>query len=246
MQLLADVGNYFLLMRQVFKKPEKKHIYYRQVLFEMEQLGINSLVIVIIISVFMGAVVTLQTANNVDNPLIPLYTIGYATRQSVVLEFSPTIISLILAGKIGSRIASEIGTMRVTEQIDALEIMGINPASYLIMPKIVASMIMNPILITLSMFLAISGGWLAGTLTGLVPSFEFIYGVQAFFHPFDIWYAIVKTGVFAFIIASVSGYCGYITKGGALEVGEASTKGVVNSSIAIIFFNLILTKLLLT
>ncbi|MCK9616578.1 MAG: ABC transporter permease [Lentimicrobiaceae bacterium] len=233
-------------MRQVFQKPEKKRIYYKQLLVEIDHLGIDSVWIVAIISVFMGAVLTLQTAFNIDNPMIPLYTIGYATRQSVILEFSPTIVSLLLAGKVGSRIASEIGTMRVTEQIDALEIMGINPASFLIMPKIAASMFINPILIMLSMVLAITGGWAAGALSGMVSTYEFVYGVQAFFHSYDIIYALIKTVVFAFLIASISGYCGFITRGGALEVGDASTKGVVRSSIMIIIFNLILTKLLLT
>lgn len=246
MRFFSDVGNYFLLMRQVFKKPEKKRIYYKQLLVEIDHLGIDSVWIVAIISVFMGAVLTLQTAFNIDNPMIPLYTIGYATRQSVILEFSPTIVSLLLAGKVGSRIASEIGTMRVTEQIDALEIIGINPASFLIMPKIAASMFINPILIMLSMVLAITGGWAAGALSGMVSTYEFVYGVQAFFHPYDIVYALIKTAVFAFLIASISGYCGFITRGGALEVGDASTKGVVRSSIMIIIFNLILTKLLLT
>ncbi len=232
-------------MRVVFSRPEKKSIYYRQVLVEMDNLGIDSLGIVAIISVFMGAVVAIQMAFNVDSPLIPLYTIGFATRQSVILEFSPTIVSLILAGKIGSRIASEIGTMRVTEQIDALEIMGVNSATYLILPKIVAAMIINPILIVISIFLAIFGGWLACVLTGLVASQEFIYGIRAFFQAYDIIYALIKTVVFAFIITSVSGYHGYNTKGGALAVGTSSTKAVVDSSIAIIVFNLVLTQILL-
>jgi phospholipid/cholesterol/gamma-HCH transport system permease protein len=212
---------------------------------EMENLGLDSVGIVAIISVFMGAVLAIQMAFNIDTPLIPSYTIGYVTRQSVELEFAPTIISLILAGKVGSRIASEIGTMRVTEQIDALEIMGINPATFLILPKIVASMFINPFLIAMSMILAVSGGWLAGIFTGLFPSAEYIYGIQSFFHLYDIFYAIVKTIVFAFLISSISAYCGFYTKGGALEVGEASTNGVVYSSIAIIFMNLILTQLLL-
>lgn len=242
---LMHVGRYILLLRQVFKRPEKQSIYFRQIIIEIDNLGLDSLVIVAFVSVFMGMVLCIQMAFNVDTPFIPLYTIGFATRQSVVLEFSPTIISLILAGKIGSRISSEIGTMRVTEQIDALEIIGINPATYLIFPKIVASVFINPILIMLSMILAIMGGWLAGTLTGLVPSGEYIYGIKAFFEPYDIFYALIKAVVFAFLIVSISGYHGFYTKGGALEVGASSTKGVVHSSMAIIVFNLILTKLLL-
>lgn len=245
MNILFDTGSYLLLMRRVFTKPDKKKIYRNQVLLEMDHLGLDSLGIVAIISVFIGAVITIQTAFGIDNPMVPLYTVGYATRQSIILEFSPTIVSLILAGKVGSRIASEIGTMRVTEQIDALEIMGINSASFLIMPKIAASVIINPILIIFSMFLGIFGGWVSGVLTGLVTSNDLIYGFQYEFHPYDVFYALVKTIVFAFLIASISGYHGYNTKGGALEVGQASTRAVVQSSIAIIFFNLILTQLLL-
>lgn len=245
MKFLFHFGRYLSLLRQAFQRPEKQSIYFRQIMVEMEKLGLASVGIVAIISVFMGAVLAIQMAFNIDTPLIPSYTIGFVTRQSVELEFAPTIISLILAGKVGSRIASEIGTMRVTEQIDALEIMGINPATYLILPKIIASMLINPFLIAMSMILAVSGGWLAGIFTGLFPSAEYIYGIQSFFHMYDLFYAIVKTVVFAFIIASVSAYNGYYTKGGALEVGEASTNGVVYSSIAIIFMNLILTQLLL-
>lgn len=245
MKFLFHAGRYLSLLRQAFQKPEKQSIYTRQILVEMENLGLASVGIVAIISIFMGAVVAIQMAFNIDTPLIPSYTIGFVTRQSVVLEFSPTIISLILAGKVGSRIASELGTMRVTEQIDALEIMGINPATYLILPKIVASMIINPFLIAMSMLLSVGGGWLAGIFTGLFPSAEYIYGIQSFFQMYDIYYAFIKTVVFAFLIASVSAYNGFYTKGGALEVGEASTNGVVHSSIAIIFSNLILTQLLL-
>ncbi len=245
MKYLFHFGRYLSMLRQAFQRPEKQSIYFRQVLVEMESLGLASVGIVAIISVFMGAVLAIQMAFNIDTPLIPSYTIGFVTRQSVELEFSPTIISLILAGKVGSRIASELGTMRVTEQIDALEIMGINPATFLILPKIIASMIINPFLIMMSMLLAVVGGWVAGISTGLFPSAEYIYGIQSFFHMYDIFYAITKTVVFAFIIASVSAYNGYYTKGGALEVGEASTNGVVYSSIAIIFMNLILTQILL-
>lgn len=242
---LFHIGRYILLMRQVFKKPEKQSIYFRQIMVEIENLGLDSVGIVAFISTFMGAVLCIQMAFNIDTPLIPLYTIGFVTRQSVVLEFSPTIISLILAGKVGSRVASELGTMRVTEQIDAIEIIGINPATYLIFPKVIAAVLINPILIMMSMILAVFGGWLAGVLTGLVSSSVYVYGIKAFFESYDIFYAMVKTVVFAFLIVSISGYHGFYTKGGALEVGASSTKGVVHSSIAIIVFNLILTKLLL-
>jgi phospholipid/cholesterol/gamma-HCH transport system permease protein len=232
-------------MRQVFKRPEKQSIYIKQIMVEIDNLGLDSVGIVAFISTFMGAVLCIQMAFNIDTPLVPLYTIGFVTRQSVVLEFSPTIISLILAGKVGSRVASELGTMRVTEQIDAIEIIGINPATYLIFPKVVAAVLVNPILILMSMMMAIFGGWLAGVTTGLVASSTYIYGIKAFFDSYDIVYAMIKTVVFAFLIVSISGYHGFYTKGGALEVGASSTKGVVHSSIAIIVFNLILTQLLL-
>lgn len=229
----------------VLRRPQNATIYRQKIIVEMNSLGLESLGIVAIISVFMGAVVTIQTAFNTDHPLLPIYAVGFATRQSIILEFSPTIISLILAGKVGSRIASEIGTMRVTEQIDALEVMGINSAGYLILPKIIASMIVNPMLIIISMFLGIFGGWLATYFTNVLPVSHFTYGILFEFSQYDVVYAIIKTIVFAFLIASISGFFGYNTKGGALEVGHSSTKAVVFSSIYIIIFNLILTQLLL-
>jgi len=245
MQILYHLGRYLQLMKVVLQKPEKASIYRKQIVVEMDNLGIDSLGIVAIISVFMGAVVTIQTAFNTDSPFLPIYAVGFATRQSIILEFSPTIVSLILAGKVGSRIASEIGTMRVTEQIDALEIMGINSAGYLILPKIIAAMIMNPILVIISMFLGVWGGWIAAITTNVVPIQHYLYGIQFEFAPFDIAYAMIKTVVFAYTITSISGYYGYNTQGGALEVGRSSTQAVVMSSIYIILFNLILTQLVL-
>lgn len=172
--------------------------------------------------------------------------VGFTTAQSVILEFSPTVISLILAGKVGSRIASEIGTMRVTEQIDALEIMGVNSANYMIFPKVIACLLFNPVLIVLSMWLGILGGWLAMEASGLVTTTDYLNGIRVDFRPFTIFYALIKTVFFAYIIATISGFFGYVTEGGALEVGQASTKAVVSSSILIILFNLILTQILLT
>ena len=246
MDFFFHAGRYFLLMVQVLKRPENPSIYRKQIIVEMDYLGLQSLGIVSIISVFMGAVLTIQTAFNTDHPMLPAYAIGFATRQAIILEFAPTIVSLILAGKVGSRIASEIGTMRVTEQIDALEIMGINSAGYLILPKTIALVFMNPVLIVISMFLGILGGYLVSAITHVMPVGHYIYGVLFEFSPFDIFYALIKTVVFAIIIATVSGYYGYYTRGGALEVGHASTKAVVMSSIYIILFNLILTQLLLS
>ena len=245
MLIIQHLGRYFLLMTQVFKKPEKKSIYLKQIIYEIDKLGVGSIGIVAFLSVFVGAVLTIQMAFNIDSPLVPLYTIGYATRKSIILEFSPTIMSLILAGKVGSQIAGEIGTMRVTEQIDALEIMGINPATYLIFPKIIAAVFFFPLLILMSMVLAMIGGWLSGIGSGLISTYDYVYGLQAFYQFYDITYALIKTVVFAFIITSVSGYFGFYTKGGALEVGESSTRAVVVSSVSIIIFNLLLTNLLL-
>ena len=245
MELLYHLGRYYLLIRQVFQKPEKTSIYLRQVISEIDSLGVSSIGIVAIVSIFMGAVITIQTALGIDSGWVPLYIVGFGTRESVILEFSPTIISLILAGKVGSHIASEIGTMRVTEQIDALEIMGVNSAAYLILPKIVASIFIFPFLVILSMFLGIFGGWFFGIITEVVTSQEFLYGIQFDFKPFNVTYALIKTVVFAFVITSVSSYFGYYTKGGALEVGRSSTKSVVYSSIIILLLNLILTQLLL-
>jgi len=245
MKLVSDLGRYLLLMREVFSKPDRVRVFIRQVFSEFQTLGIESLGIVIIISIFVGAVVALQTAYNIDNPLIPLTMVGFTTRQSIILEFSPTMISLVLAGKVGSRIASEIGTMRVTEQIDALEIMGVNPANFLIQPKVFASVIINPILIVFSICFALFGGWLACVFSDIVTPGDYIIGLQGWFEPYTITYALIKTAVFAFIITTVSGFQGYYTRGGALEVGTASTKAVVYSSILIIIFNLILTQILL-
>jgi len=243
--LFYHIGNYFLLLKRVFSKPQKLSIYYRQILFEIDSLGIGSLGLIAIISVFMGGVITIQSAYNFTSPFIPLYAIGLGTRESIVLEFSPTIISLILAGKVGSNIASEIGTMRITEQIDALEIMGINSAGYLIFPKIAAAVFINPFLVIISMFLGIMGGYVMGVATGACSSYEYIFGIQTLFVPFNVFYSLTKTVVFAFIITSVASYQGYYTKGGALEVGKASTRSVVYNSILILISNLVITQLML-
>jgi len=243
--MLRTLGEYVLLMFETFKRPDKGPVFRRQLLVEIIGLGIDSISIEAFISVFTGAIIAIQTAYNIDSPLIPLKMVGFTTRQMMILEFSPTVISLILAGKVGSRIASEIGSMRVTEQIDALRVMGVNPANFLILPKITASMLFNPVLIVFSMVVGILGGWVACIVTGLVPSVDFIGGLRGWFEPFTVTYAIIKTLVFAFIIASVSGFLGYNLKGGSVEVGKASTRAVVVSSILIILFDLILTQLLL-
>ena len=245
-KFLTQFGRFFLLLKKVFSKPEKPSIYFKQTMHELVYLGLNSIGIIAIISFFMGAVITLQTAYNTENPIYPTYLIGLGCRDSIILEFSSTISALILAGKVGSSIASEIGTMRVTEQIDALEIMGVNSASYLILPKIVATLLFNPILTLLSIIVGIVGGWIAGTFSGVITSEDFVYGIQYAFIPYYITYSMIKTLFFAFIITSVSSFQGYYVEGGSLEVGRASTKAVVYSSVMILLFNVILTQLLLS
>ncbi len=245
LRIISHLGRYSILLFRTFSKPEKFSVYFKQIIKEIDSLGIGSLGLIAIISVFMGGVITIQSAYNFTSPFIPLYAVGLGTRESIVLEFSPTIVSLILAGKVGSNIASEIGTMRISEQIDALEIMGVNSASYLIMPKVIAAMFINPFLIVISMFLGIFGGYMMGVLSGACTSYEYIFGIQSFFVPFNITYALTKTVVFAFIITSVAAYHGYYTEGGALEVGKASTRSVVYNSVIILITNLVITKLML-
>jgi phospholipid/cholesterol/gamma-HCH transport system permease protein len=245
MKFFGLIGKYIIFFGRIFSKPEKNRIYYKQVLSEIDKLGINSIGIVIIISIFMGAVITLQTRYNLQNPLIPMYLIGLTARDTMLLEFSSTIVGLILAGKVGSNIASEIGHMRITEQIDALEIMGVNPISFLVLPKVIATVLFNPILTLLSMVVGIMGGWAAAVVTGALTSTDFIYGVQYWFVPFYVTYSLIKTVVYALIITTVPAFFGYFVSGGALEVGRSSTKGVVTSSVLILLFDVILTQLLL-
>jgi phospholipid/cholesterol/gamma-HCH transport system permease protein len=246
MNFLTQFGRYILLLKKVFSKPEKPSLYFKQTMSEFVNLGLNSIGIIAIISFFMGAVITLQTAYNTENPIYPKYLIGLGCRDSMILEFSSTIAALILAGKVGSNIAAEIGTMRVTEQIDALEIMGVNSASYLILPKLIATLIFNPILTLIAIIVGIFGGGIAGTLAGVITTENFIYGIQYAFIPYYIVYSLIKTIFFAFIITSVSAFQGYYVEGGSLEVGRASTKAVVFSSVLILLFNVILTQLLLS
>ena len=244
-KLLHHLGLYFSMMKKVISKPEKWSVFRKQLVLEMEKVGINSVSLVIILSFFVGAVVSIQTAFNMDSPLLPSYLVGLASRDSLILEFSPTMISLILGGKVGSSIASEIGSMRVSEQIDALEIMGINSASFLILPKIIATIFFFPFLIIMSMGIGMIGAW-AGGLSADVTTADFMYGLKYEFNSFYITYAMIKTIFFAFIISSVSAYFGYHTKGGAIAVGKAGTSAVVTSSILILLFNYILTNLILS
>ena len=244
---LRTVGRYFMLMGRTFSRPERMRMFFRQYLNELEQLGVNSIGIVLLISFFIGAVITIQIKLNIESPWMSRWTVGYVTREIMLLEFSSSIMSLILAGKVGSNIASEIGTMRVTEQIDAMEIMGVNSANFLILPKMVGMMTFIPVLVIFSMFTGILGGIAAShsTGTGMTPA-SFEYGLQFYFNEFYIWYSIIKSVVYAFIISSIAAYFGYNVKGGALEVGKASTNAVVMSSIMILLADVILTNLMLT
>jgi len=243
--ILFNIGKYFQMLWVVFSKPEKLKIFRVRLFDEIQSIGINSIPLVALLSAFMGAVIALQTASNMDSPWLPAYTIGYITRSSTILEFSPTIISLIMAGKIGSNVASEIGTMRVTEQIDALEIMGVNSLSFLVLPKITAAVLFFPFLIIMSIGLSLIGGWASLILADLSSTDTYIFGLRTFFKLSDVWYALIKSVVFAFVIVSVSSFCGYYTKGGALDVGRSSTQAVVSSSIVILICNFILTQMLL-
>lgn len=245
MGLFFHIGQYVLWMGRVFRRPEKWRIFRQRLFAEVQSVGYDSIGLVAIVSIFMGAVLTIQLAYNITSPLIPIYTVGLGVRDSLILEFSPTIISIILAGKVGSSIAGEIGTMRVTDQIDALDIMGVNSTSHLVAPKMIAAIICNPFLVIMSIVLGILGGYLAGVLTGEVSSSDYIIGIQYWFQPFYITYALIKTVVFAVIITTVPAYFGYHTSGGALEVGRASTVSVVYSIVIVLMFNLILTQMLL-
>ena len=245
-KLLESIGRYTMLLGKVFSRPEKFSIYLRRIAYEIEALGFNSISLTAIISTFIGAVMALQMAITLESPFIPKFMIGYATREVMVLEFSSTELALILSGKIGSNIASEIGTMRITEQIDALEIMGVNSASYLILPKIVATVLFFPLLTLFSIFVGVLGGYALSVLTGVVLPGDYIQGLFYYFETEAITYALVKGSVFAFIITSISAYCGYYAKGNSLEVGKASTKAVVISSIVIMICNLVLTQLIRT
>lgn len=242
---IVSFGRYWQFVWRVFSRPERLRVYAKRFVDEVTKLGIDSIPLVIVISIFIGAVITIQMQLNITSPLIPAYSVGLATRDIVLLEFSNSILCLILAGKVGSNIASEIGTMRVTEQIDALEIMGVNSACYLVLPKITAFIFFMPVLVILSIATAMVGGWFVAAFTDIIPVSRYVYGLQALFQEWYVWYGLIKSLFFAYIISSVAAYWGYYVKGGALEVGKASTNAVVSSSILILLFDVILTKLLL-
>ena len=243
---LHQLGEYVLLMKKALSIPTRWSMFFKQLVKEIYKLGVDSIWIVIIISVFIGTVIAIQISLNIGSPLIPKFTIGYTTREIILLEFSSSIMCLILAGKVGSNIASEIGTMRATEQIDAMEMMGVNSANFLIMPKILGLMLFIPVLVIFSMVTGIAGGIFASYTGGGMTPASFEFGLQYYFNSFYVWYSIIKSVVYAFIIASISSYFGYTVKGGSLMVGKASTDSVVMSSVMILLADVILTHIMLT
>lgn len=235
-----------MLMQQVFRRPVRWRMFARELTREIYLQGVGSIWIVMLISFFIGAVITIQLSINIETPLVPKFTLGYTAREIVMLEFSSTIMCMLLAGKCGSSIASEIGTMRVTEQLDAMTIMGVNSANFVILPKVIGLMLFVPCLVIISMFVGILGGYLGAMITPDLPLGEFVKGLQMGFDPYKIVYSIIKAEVYVFMIATLAAYYGYHVSGGALEVGRASTKAVVAGNVSILIWDLILTQLLLT
>lgn len=242
---MKSIGQYMILMGNLFVRREKFGVYWKLTIDECILIGVDSILIVAIVSSFIGAVTCIQTAANLINPLIPIYVVASVTREMSILELAPTFTCVVLAGKVGSSIAGQIGTMKITEQVDALEVMGINSASYLILPKILASIITIPMLVTLAACLSILGGFIAGRLGDIISTRDYIYGIQSDFNEFNVTFALIKAFVFAFLISSISAFQGYYTKGGALEVGQSSTLAVVKSCIGVLVADLLLAQLLL-
>jgi len=242
--LIKTIGRYFIFLGALFTNREEFKTYYKLVMEECVLIGVGSIFLVVLVSTFMGAVTTVQTAYNMVSPLIPKYVISQVVREMTVLELAPTVIAIIYAGKVGSSMASGLGTMRITEQIDALEVMGINSISYLVLPKILASMMMYPLLVILAGVCSLVGGYIVGTLGGYITPNDYIYGIRFVFQDFSVFFALIKSVVFAFLVSSISSYKGFYTRGGALEVGIASTEAVTSSVIAILIADYLLAQLL--
>jgi phospholipid/cholesterol/gamma-HCH transport system permease protein len=242
---MKTFGKFMIFLYSLVVNRERFSVYIKLVIDECVSIGISSVFIVSIVSTFIGAVSAVQTAYNLISPLIPNYVIGQVVRDMTILELAPTVTCIVLSGKVGSNIAGELGTMRITEQIDALEVMGINSISYLVLPKILAALITIPMLVSLAGFLSITGGYLAGTLTGIMTAQEYVKGIRADFMPFNVSFALVKSFAFAFLIASISAFKGYYTRGGALEVGQSSTQAVTNATIAVLCADFVLAQLFL-
>lgn len=244
-KVLKSLGSYFLFLKTVFRRPEKWRIFGRQLIIEADKLILSSVLLVGVISLFIGGVLVIQTASNLENPIIDKMYIGYMVRESLVLEFCSTMIALILSGKMGSNIASEIGSMRITEQIDAMEMMGVNSAGYLVLPKIVATTLLSPLLMLLSLALGLVGGWLVVEATHIIPPASYITGIKAFYNGFYIFYSCFKMALFCFMISSIAAYNGYYARGGSLGVGRSSTHAIVVTSILILLMDLVVTQLML-
>ena len=242
---LVSIGRYMLFLKMVFKRPEKWKIFWRQFIIEADKLIISSILLVVVISLFIGGVLVIQTASNLENPIIDKMYIGYMVRESLILEFCSTMIALILAGKMGSNISSEIGSMRITEQIDAMDMMGVNSAGFLVLPKVTATTLLSPLLMLFSLALGLVGGWIVVNATHIIPPPSYITGIKAFYNGFYIFYSCFKISLFCFLISSISAFNGYYAKGGSLGVGRASTRAIVVTSILILLFDLIVTQLML-
>lgn len=243
--MISEIGKYFIFLGHLLTNRETFMTYYRLILDESVTIGIGSVFLVALVSTFMGAVTTVQTAANMVSSFIPDYVISQVVREMTILELAPTIIAVIYAGKVGSSMSGQLGTMRITEQIDALEVMGINSISYLVLPKIVASMLMYPMLVIVAGVCAMFGGYLAGTIADIISPNDYIYGLRFSFNPFFVAFALIKSVVFAFLVSSISSFKGYYTHGGALEVGISSTQAVTNSVIAVLVTDYLLAQLLL-
>ncbi len=245
MTIFRDIGQYLLMVKGMISRPENAGMYWKEFIHQCSEIGIGSLGIVVIISIFMGAVSTVQTAYQLVSPLIPLAVIAQVVRDTVILEFAPTLVCIVLAGVVGSKIASELGNMRVSEQIDALEIMGVNTKTYLVLPKILAALVVVPMLVIIAGVLGIWGGRMAGVATNIIPASIYDQGLLEAFIPYNVAFALYKAYTFAFIISSIPAYFGYYVKGGALEIGRSSTRAVVISCILILFADYMLAALLL-
>lgn len=244
-KILISIGEYVLFMKRVFSKPEKGRLFWRQFVNESDKLILSSVLLVGVISLFIGGVLVIQTASNLENPVIDKMYIGYMVRESLILEFCSTMIALILAGKMGSNISSEIGSMRITEQIDAMEMMGVNSANFLVLPKVVAATVLSPLLMLLSLALGLVGGWLVVEATHIIPPPSYITGIKAFYNGFYVFYSCFKISLFCFMISSIAAYNGYFAKGGSLGVGHSSTRAIVVTSILILLADLIVTEIML-
>jgi len=243
-KFLNEFGQYVTMLSQAITRPEKFSMYWKETVRQMETIGVGSVIIVVLISIFIGAVTAIQFAFQLDGQLVPMYYIGYIVRDLSIIELAPTITSLVLAGKVGSNIAAEIGGMRQKEHIDAMEIMGVNTAAYLVTPKVVAAIVVVPMLVTISAFVGIIGGYLASVPAGYLSDMEYLRGLRAYFDPYNVFIMYVKATVFAFLITSISSYFGYYVKGGSIELGKASTNAVVISNVFVLVGDYVLAFLL--